>query len=157
LEVFAMINKLWYLLGVLIWATGLLLTPYGVEAAPGNTSEDSEQQVEILTFTGPAGEQVAVFCISNEAVFGARFDDAGEVRFPGVPGGPSCDETASVLPGHELIMYTSPDEGWTINIWTNEVEICVEGELATVWADNGRPGISYSEAEVCAMAWTNAP
>jgi hypothetical protein len=101
-------------------------------------------QGEFLTFVGPAGEQLAMFCFDGQAIWGTRLiegkDDVPE--FPGVPGYVSCNEASilAILPGYSRVMNTSPTEGWTISLWYGRPEVnqCQDGRLVRVWAEGKR-------------------
>jgi hypothetical protein len=137
------------------------------EAAPENVAcpapgsgqaipEGCEPVVEvvILTFAGPANEQVAVFCVGSEATFAVRIVEmTGETTFADAPGTVPCDPTAvgRLMLGYRLVFNTSPLDGWTIvsGPWLG-VEQCFGNTLIEVWVDDkGRRDLDQSMSVGC--------
>lgn len=98
------------------------------------------------TLIGPAGEQVAVFCLDGEATFSVRAEGPEAVYFADTPGTISCNLAAinSVLFGHRMVMNTGPREGWVIVTGTEWPVVwqCRDGALINVSMDrNGDPAL----------------
>jgi hypothetical protein len=114
-------------------------------------------QPQVLTFVGPAGEQVAVFCVNNEVSFTAQFVAEHSVPTIGAaPGHIACDVASivNVMPGYRLVMNTNPVEGWMITYDSAYplVMQCRGVVLAQVWVDEGGFNFKEAYAEGCADA-----
>lgn len=101
-----MINKMWYLLGLVIGVVGLLLSPFGVGAAVGPASG-------FMTLSNPeTGQELVAWCEAG-LVESFAVSDGTETHDVGAPLGTPC--SAQPFAGFVPVVNTDPSVGWMIH------------------------------------------
>lgn len=139
----------------------------GGSGAASAQQNDKPGQGSFLTVQNPIGESIALFCLDGQVDWSVRLlEGSEEPFFADSPGAIPCDSDLLVdaLPGHKLLMYTSPVEGWTITPWNDRPEVrqCLPDDtlvtVATMGYEDEQPEVDWeADSPECVIPPYSAP